>query len=170
MTWLRALLYGLLAGGALLLGAVIGIYSKPGRRVVALIMAFGAGVLLCALTFDLMEEAYRRGGFDSVTAGFLAGALLYVLGDWYVNGHGGHLRKYTLSKRHREYQRTKTRKQAPAIEPSDEGQAGGEAAGEGAGMAIFIGALLDGIPESAAIGVGLRAGKGFGLLMLIVCS
>ncbi|MBU1671781.1 MAG: hypothetical protein KKF41_02515 [Actinobacteria bacterium] len=34
-------------------------------------------------------------------------------------------------------------------------------------MAIFVGALLDGIPESAAIGLGLATGEGFGLLMLI---
>ncbi|MBU1671782.1 MAG: hypothetical protein KKF41_02510 [Actinobacteria bacterium] len=106
--WSRALFYGFIAGGALLLGALAGIYLKPGRKYIAMIMGFGAGVLICALTFDLMEEAYSRGGFDSVTLGFLAGALLYVSGDWYVNRHGGHARKYTLWKRHLAYRRTNT--------------------------------------------------------------
>lgn len=142
---LKAALFGLLAGSALLVGALLGLYLRIKRELLAIIMAFGAGVLICALSFDLMEKAYSKGGFDSVTIGFIAGALFYVLGNIIVNRSGGHYRKETLSKRHL----TKNPDQT-----SD------------SGIAIFIGALLDGIPESAIIGVGLIEGKGFGALLL----
>ena len=56
-------------------------------------MAFGAGVLISALAFDLMDEAYRQGGFDSAAAGFLGGAGLYTAATWWLNHHGAKHRK-----------------------------------------------------------------------------
>jgi ZIP family zinc transporter len=47
--------------------------------VIAAVMGFGGGVLISALAFDLMDEAYRRGGFDSTAAGFLEGHSLVGL-------------------------------------------------------------------------------------------
>jgi ZIP family zinc transporter len=143
---LRAALYGLLAGSTLVVGALIGLYVKIGRRIIAIVMAFGAGVLISTLAFELVEKAYSTGGFDSTTIGFVAGALLFILGDWAVNHQGGHFRKDTLNKRYL------------AREPES---------GEGSGMAIFIGALLDGIPESAAIGIALLTGQGVGLIVVL---
>jgi len=63
--WLAAGLWGLLAGSALLVGAAIGYFARVPTRLIAAIMAFGSGVLISALSFDLMDEAYKRGGFDS---------------------------------------------------------------------------------------------------------
>lgn len=143
---LRAALYGLFAGSTLVLGALLGLYLKISRRTIAVIMSFGAGVLISALAFDLMDEAYRLGGFDSPTIGFAVGAILYVVGDWAVNQWGGHFRKDTINKRHL------------ARKPAEAG---------GSGLAIFIGALLDGIPETMSIGVGLLAGKGVGFVVVI---
>ena len=51
--------WGLLGGGSLVLGAVIGLLARPSQRTIALVMAFGAGVLISALTFELTEEAFR---------------------------------------------------------------------------------------------------------------
>ena len=78
---LKAALVGLLAGSTLVFGALAGLYLKVSRRIIAVIMAFGAGVLISTLAFELMEEAYNTGGFDSTTAGFITGALLFILGD-----------------------------------------------------------------------------------------
>ena len=136
---LEAALYGFIAASALIVGAVIGLYVNISRRFLAVIMAFGAGVLISTLAFELMEEAYNTGGFDSTTIGFVTGAITFILGDWAVNRQGGHFRKDTLNKRHL------------ARKPEE---------GQGSGLAIFIGALIDGIPESIAIGIGLLAGKG----------
>src|SRR5690349_6131076 len=58
--WLQAGLWGLLAGGALVVGALIAWFINVPRSVVATVMAFGAGVLISALAFDLMAEAESK--------------------------------------------------------------------------------------------------------------
>ena len=76
--WFEAAFWGLVAGSALLLGAAVGYAARIPARVIAGIMAFGAGILISALAFDLMDEAYAQGGFDSTAAGFLTGAAVYT--------------------------------------------------------------------------------------------
>ena len=63
---LTAALYGLAASSGLLIGAIIGLVTAPSRRTVAGIIAFGSGVLVSALTFELMEEAFAEGSPASV--------------------------------------------------------------------------------------------------------
>jgi zinc transporter ZupT len=77
------------AGSALLVGAAIAYFTRVPRRWIAAIMAFGGGVLISALSFDLMDEAYQRGGFDSTAVGFLSGAAVYTGANWHL-AHGGH--------------------------------------------------------------------------------
>jgi zinc transporter, ZIP family len=55
----------LLAGSVLLIGASVGYFAHAPQRLNASVMAFGSGVLISALAFDLMDEAYKREGFDS---------------------------------------------------------------------------------------------------------
>jgi hypothetical protein len=76
---LTALLYALLASSGFFVGVLVWLITEPPRRLVAAIVAFGGGVLVSALTFDLMEEA--KGSTAYVIMGFLAGALIYVLAD-----------------------------------------------------------------------------------------
>ena len=122
--WLTAGLWGLLAGSALLIGAAGGYAVNVSQRMVAAIMAFGSGVLISALCFDLMDEAYRRGGFDSTAIGFLLGAAVYTGANMYLSRRGA-----------------KHRKRSGGQQPSESQQ-------DGSGLAIAVGALLDGIPES----------------------
>jgi ZIP family zinc transporter len=91
--WLQAGFWGLLAGSALLLGAAAGYFARVPRRLIAAVMAFGGGVLISALSFDLMDEAYRQGGFDSTAAGFLGGAAVYTAANWYLARRGAKHRK-----------------------------------------------------------------------------
>ena len=132
--WLQAGLWGLLAGSALLVGAAAGYFARVPQRVIAAIMAFGGGVLISALSFDLMDEAYKRGGFDSTAAGFLGGAAVYTAANWLLARHGA-----------------KHRKRSGGHQAAEAEQGGG-------GMAIAVGALLDGIPESIVIGVSMIGG------------
>lgn len=132
--WLQAGLWGLLAGSALLLGAGVGYAFRLPVRLIAGIMAFGAGVLISALSFDLMDEAFHQGGFIPTALGFLCGAAVYSAANLALARHGA---------RHR--------KRSGGQQPS-------ESESEGSGMAIAVGALLDGIPESIVIGVSLIAG------------
>jgi ZIP family zinc transporter len=134
---LEAAWWGFVGGGALLVGALLAIFLPTPARVVGLIMAFGAGVLISALSFELTREAYDGAGGTTVVLGLLAGALVFFAGDWFIDQRGGERRK------------------SPT----------GHQAGAG-GMALVLGALLDGIPESAAIGVSLLDGAGVGVAMV----
>jgi ZIP family zinc transporter len=131
--WLPAGLWGLLAGSALLLGAVAGYFFRIPQRVVAGIMAFGGGVLISALSFELMDEAFHRGGFVSTAIGFLAGGAIYTLVNWLLARRGAKHRKRS------------------GVQPSEDEHGG-------SGLAIAVGALLDGIPESIVIGLSLLDG------------
>jgi len=133
--WLQAGCWGLLAGAALLLGAFIGVRFKVPQRLVAAVMAFGSGVLISALSFELMDEAIDTGGLPSTAAGFLFGALFYTAANWWLARRGA---------RHRKRSRPLDTTTRP----------------EGNGSALAFGALLDGIPESIVIGLSLLGGKG----------
>jgi zinc transporter, ZIP family len=86
--WLASLLWGLLGGSAVMLGALIGFYARVPERTIASIMAFGSGVLISALAFDLMDEAFKRGGFNAVAIGFLGGSAVYTAANWFLSHHG----------------------------------------------------------------------------------
>lgn len=131
--WLPAGLWGLLAGSALLIGAAIGYYIQVPQRTVAWIMAFGSGVLVSALSFELMDEAFAQGGFDSTSIGFLGGGVMFTLADRLLARQGAKHRKRS------------------GEQPSEDEH-------EGSGLAIAAGALLDGIPESIVIGLSLLQG------------
>jgi ZIP family zinc transporter len=131
---LQAGFWGLLAGSALLVGAGVGYFAPVPQKVIAAIMAFGSGVLISALSFDLMDEALKRGGFDSTSIGFLGGAAVYTAANWYLSRRGARHRKRSGRK-----------------QPSEQEQSG-------SGLAIAVGALLDGIPESIVIGTTMIAG------------
>jgi ZIP family zinc transporter len=132
--WLQAGFWGLVSGSALVIGAAIGFYLNISQRLIAGIMAFGSGVLISALSFDLMDEAYKRGGFDSTAIGFVGGAAVYTAANWLVNKKGA-----------------KHRKRSGEQQSSEEEDSG-------SGLGIAVGALLDGIPESIVIGVSMISG------------
>src|SRR3990172_10241588 len=83
----------MVAGSALVIGAMAGYFLPVPQRLIAAIMAFGAGVLVSVLAFDLMDEAYRQGGFVASGAGFLAGALIYTVINIYLSRRGAAHRK-----------------------------------------------------------------------------
>ncbi|UFS69320.1 hypothetical protein LPW11_15640 [Geomonas sp. RF6] len=130
--------WGFVGGISLLVGALAGLFLPASRRVIAIIMAMGAGVLVSSVAFELMDEAYRQGGFDAASVGLTLGALLFYLGDQIVERGGGKHRKRS------------------------QGQQKG-----GSSTAILLGALMDGIPESIAIGVSLLRGGKVGVVMVV---
>lgn len=77
--WIQAGGWGLLAGGALVIGAAIGYFFRVPTRAVAGVMAFGSGVLISALSFELIDEVYRNGGLGATALGFLGGATVSPL-------------------------------------------------------------------------------------------
>ena len=82
-------LWGMLAASALVLGAIAAMTLRIPRRIVALVMAFGAGALVSALAFDLSEEAFRVGGTLTFGLGIAVGAIGYYAGDRLIKRMGG---------------------------------------------------------------------------------
>ncbi len=140
--WLQAGGWGLLAGSALVLGALIAWFLRIPPRVVASVMAFGAGVLISALAFDLVDEAESSGGLGATVIGFLAGASVYVAANQLFARRGAAHRKRSGDQ-----------------QPSEDEH-------NGSGAAIAVGALLDGVPESVVLGLSLLAGNGVGVSVL----
>jgi zinc transporter, ZIP family len=133
---LEALWWGVFASSSLLIGAVFALRIRVNRLVLGLVMGFGAGVLLSAVAFELVEEAFDTSGvLSDVATGLFAGCAVYTLGDAVIDRLGGAERK------------------------SMEG-AGGSA------LAIVLGTVLDGIPESTVLGLGLVQGGTVSVAML----
>jgi zinc transporter, ZIP family len=116
-----------LAASALMIGGLLALLVRVGRRTLGLAMAFGAGVLISAVAFELVQEAFTTaGGRVEVAAGLGVGALVFYGGDTLLHRRGGADRKR-----------------------SHGGQAGGSA------LAIVLGTVLDGVPESIVLGLSL---------------
>jgi len=140
---IQAGLWGLLAGGALVVGAAVAYWFSLSARLVAGIMAFGSGVLIAALSFELVRPAYEMGGFLWATLGFILGALIYCAANWLLAHHGAKHRKRS------------------GDQLSEDVESGG------GGTAIAVGALIDGIPESMAIGLTLLHGGGVSIAAVV---
>ena len=126
----EAFAWGIVAGSSLVLGGLIALRFKIPELLLGLVMAFGAGVLISAVAYELVGDAFNAsdGNWD-VALGLFAGALAFYFGDAYIDRMGGEHRK----------------------------RFGGEQA-EGTGLAITLGIVLDGIPEAAVIGLSLVEG------------
>jgi ZIP family zinc transporter len=134
---LEAFGWGALAASSLVIGGLIALRWAVPDRLLGLIMAFGAGVLISAVAYDIVLDAYETSGGGGLPAGLAAGALTFYAGDWLLDRRGAAQRK---------------RSDGP-----------GE---DAAALPIVLGIVLDGIPESIVIGVGLLEGEGVGLAML----
>jgi ZIP family zinc transporter len=143
---LTALLYGLAASSALVIGAAIGTRWELPTRVTGVLLAFASGALISALAFELFGEAFELGGAVRSGIGLLAGAAAFVtadsLLDRYVAGHPG---------------------------PEEREVAAGGASG-GVGWALLAAVTLDGVPENLALGVSLVEGASVTLLVAIFAS
>ena len=135
--------WGLFGASSLLIGAVIGLWVPMPNRVIGLILAFGAGTLISAVAFELTEEAYSLGGADAVAIGLATGALAYFAGDVAIERRGA-------------VQRMSPEKRSSGPTPQ----------GADAASALLLGAVLDGIPESAVIGISLLEGGGVSAAVL----
>ena len=125
---LGALFWGLVGGSTLVVGALVGCFVKLPKQVTAAVMAGGAGVLISSVAYELVGEAAKAGTLLHTAIGLAAGGLVFFVGDVAVSRAGAAQRKRSA------------------------------AGAGGSGTVLAIGALLDGVPESAAIGVTLLHG------------
>jgi ZIP family zinc transporter len=135
-------MWGGISGSAVLLGALFALYYKIPKKLIGFIMAFGTGVLIGAATYELIGDSVKAGGLEPAIIGFLAGAVVFTVSDWMVSKKGGSNRK-----------RSQMNTGSPATQSS--------------GLGIFIGTVMDAIPESIMIGASLISGQGVSLLLVI---
>lgn len=134
---LQAALWGAFAGSSILLGALLGIYKEIPRKFLGFIMSFGTGVLIGAASFELLRESVDEGGLLAASGGFIFGSLTFTVSELLINKKGGSDRKRS--------------KQNPENH---------------SGVSIFIGTVIDAIPESVIIGVSLLQENTVSFLMV----
>ena len=77
--------WGLLSASSLVIGSVIALLIRVPVRVIGLIMGFGAGVLISAVAFDLVQEAAEKSsGHGALVSGLFAGCLVFAGRDWAI--------------------------------------------------------------------------------------
>jgi ZIP family zinc transporter len=134
----EAFAWGLLAAASLVLGAAVALRFRIGLRTIGLVMGFGSGVLISAVAFDLMEEAAdTASGRGAALIGMFAGCGVFFGGDVLIDRAGGTRRK-------------SARPQQPDDSP----------------LAIVLGTVLDGIPESLVIGLTIYGSGAVGAAYL----
>jgi zinc transporter, ZIP family len=138
MIGLEAAGWGAFAASSLVIGALIALRRPIGRRPLGLIMAFGSGVLLSSVAYELVEEAVAVGGQLPMAAGLALGSIVFYAGDRAIDSLGA----------------------------AGMGSVQGPESPE-SGLAIVLGAALDGVPESVVLGLTFSAGAGVGLSFLV---
>lgn len=150
----ESLLFGAIASSALVLGAFAGGHIKIPKRVLAGMLAFAAGALITALTFELFEDSYEQGGIWRAALGLAAGAVAFTL-------LSQRLDRMAEGDREEDHGSEKLDTDAAASDaPPSPASVSGTA-----GLALLAAVTLDGVPENVALGVSLGEGSG-GLALL----
>jgi ZIP family zinc transporter len=136
---LSAFLWGMVATSSLILGGIVGSWFNLGKRTIGVIMAFGAGVLISAVAYELVYEAVKLSkGSGAPAWGLFAGASTFFLSDMLIGKMGAAKRK-GIGAAH----------QSSLVVP----------------MVLAI--ILDGIPESTVIGLGILETGTVSVAMLV---
>ena len=143
---LTALLFGLAASSALVIGSVAGSLWDPPKQLTGVLLAFASGALISALAFELFDEAFELGGAVRSGLGLLAGAATFVAVDTALD-----------------------RRVADKSGP-DQREVAASGPRAGVGWALLAAVTLDGVPENMALGVSLVEGTSFTLLVAIFFS
>jgi ZIP family zinc transporter len=130
--------WGALAASSLVVGALLSFARRWPPRQVGLVLAFGAGALISAVSFELAQEGLQVGGAGATGIGLGVGAVTYFLLDGLIAN------RFSTGRGR-----------------------GGRSGGSGGGAALALGAFLDGIPEQAVLGISLAAGQGVGVALLL---
>jgi ZIP family zinc transporter len=134
-----AFLWGLIATSSLVLGGLLASWLTLGKRTLGAIMAFGSGVLFSAVAFELVFEAIHLAKFTGFpTMGFFVGAFTFFFSDMLIGRMGGSQRMDMDATL-----------QSNLVVP------------------LVLAIILDGIPESVVIGLGLLEGGTVSLAMLV---
>ncbi|MBU9713961.1 ZIP family metal transporter [Evansella tamaricis] len=153
----NAIFWGTVAASATMIGALVVLKFSIPRRLIGFIMALGTGALIGATTYELLEESLEMSGFLEVALGFLGGALIFTILDYFISHKGGgHQRKHSVRS---------SEGGPPSLFRENKKQTGGK--GPASGKGIFIGTVMDTLPESGLIGMSLIGGGSVSLALVV---
>src|SRR6476660_6958698 len=145
---LESLILGFIASSPLLIGCLISLFAKLSQKVVTTIMAFGSGVLIATLTFSILVEAFEvTHTLPATIIGFLLGGISYGVAN------------AILEKK----SKTKSSKSGSLVTDSNANTDGSPPSGK----SLFIGSVMDNIPENAALGITLASGGAINIAFLV---
>jgi ZIP family zinc transporter len=134
-----AFIWAFVGASSLIIGGLIGSWMTLSSRMLGIIMAFGAGVLISAVSYELVFEAVKMAkGTGFPTIGFFLGAFTFFFADNLIGKMGGSERK-AINASH----------QSSLVVP------------------LVLAIILDGIPESVVIGLGILEGGSVSIGMLV---
>ena len=139
---IEAFAWGAIGASALLVGALIAYAMTPSTKLIAVVMALGAGLLIGSVSFELIDDALESSDVGVVGAWTLVGAFAFAAGDWWLARRGAGDRKDS-----------------------------GGSQEDGSPLAIVFGSVLDGVPESFVLGLTvMQGGVSVALLVGILLS
>jgi len=138
----EAAFWGFIGASSLIVASELAFAFKFSKMVIGLIMAFGVGALISSVAFELVVPALDDADGWVVALSMAVGSLVFFFGDRAIANMGGSNRKNP-----------------------DGNSADGESDGDG-GLGIVLGTVLDGIPESAVLGMSLVGGGGVSVALL----
>jgi zinc transporter, ZIP family len=148
----------------LVIGCIVALFVSLPKSIIAAIMAFGSGVLVAALTFSLVEEAFNLSqSIPPVVIGFILGGTAYSVANRILDKRSA---TTTASSNTSGDNNTTSSSQASV---RNRKRSHGENAGGGenaSGLSLLVGSVMDNIPENMALGISLVTGGGVNIVLI----
>ncbi len=145
----NSLLLGFIASSPLLIGCIVSLFTNLSLKLITTIMAFGCGVLIATLTFSILVEAFEVTHTLPATAtGLFLGGISFSIANLVLER-----KSKRLSSKNRHLAASDDKNTAVSKPTS--------------GKTLFIGSVMDNIPENAALGITLAAGGALNIAFLV---
>jgi zinc transporter, ZIP family len=152
-TIFESLLWGFIASIPLVIGCTVALFVSLPKSIIGAIMAFGSGVLVAALTFSLVEEAFSLSqSIPPVVIGFILGGVSYSVANHILDRKSKSKSDGTSSSTVRKRKRS-----------HGDNAGGGKSA---SGLALLVGSVMDNIPENMALGISLVTGGAVNVVLI----
>jgi ZIP family zinc transporter len=142
------LVFGFIASSPLLIGCIVSLFANLSQKLISTIMAFGSGVLIATLTFSILVEAFNvTGNLYATVVGFILGGVSFGIAN-------AILVKKSKTKSSKSRHLVSDGKVTTDSSPPD-------------GESLYIGAVMDNIPENAALGITIASGGIINIAFLV---
>ena len=160
----ESLLWGFIASIPLVMGCIAALFVSLPKGIIAAIMAFGSGVLVAALTFSLVEEAFSLSqSIPPVVIGFILGGVSYSVANHILDRKsksGSSVVSNSDTSKNISSKNSAVRKRKRS---HGDNAGGGKSA---SGLSLLVGSVMDNIPENMALGISLVTGGAVNIVLI----